>query len=300
MIASCEDKECVAYSTRLFAKAREVERSGDTKAQGVFVLLGALTSLSLNLDPKEQPFHPQVVLQNYRSAVLADIRDAQLDVLREVAPQIIDPEMRARVGDILWLRKRDFRMAQLAIEAYLAFTTRLEDPQSWPPCERRNKRAVQLAAPLRKDRGIFLKDARYVEAILDKYNAEEPSFLSAKMMELLLTYRLRDPAKYAALAEKAASRAEAEHDWHRARTYWKLTARWRSLEKETELERAALVREGETYVKEAEEAVGRIPPGYLEASIHLPKAIEVLRRIGGSRNASTNCIDGCSTIRSNH
>jgi hypothetical protein len=85
------------------------------------------------------------------------------------------------------------------------------------------------------------------------------------------------------LAEKAASRAEAERDWHRARTYWKLTARWRGLEKETELERAALIREGETYVKEAEEAVDPTPPGYLEASIHLPKAIEALRRIGGSQ-----------------
>ena len=55
--------------------------------------------------------------------------------------------------------------------------------------------------------------------------------------------------EYAALAEKSTSRAEAERDWHCARTYWKITARWRGLEKEMELERAALVREGETYVK---------------------------------------------------
>jgi uncharacterized protein YjiS (DUF1127 family) len=52
VIASCEEKECVAYSTRFFAKAREAERSGDTKAQGVFALLGAMTSLSLNLDQR--------------------------------------------------------------------------------------------------------------------------------------------------------------------------------------------------------------------------------------------------------
>jgi hypothetical protein len=32
-----------------------------------------------------------------------------------------------------------------------------------------------------------------------------------------------------------------------------------------------------------EEAVDRIPSSYLEASIHLPKAIEALRRIGGSQ-----------------
>ena len=178
---------------------------------------------------------------NYRSAVLADIREAQLDVLREVTPQIIDPEMRARIGDILWLRRRDFRMAQLAIEAYLAAATRLEDPQSCAPCERRIKRAVQLAASLGKTAEYFSKTLAHVEAILDKYNTEDPSFLSAKMMEILLTYRTRDAFKYAALAEKAASRAEVDRDWHRARTYWKLTARWRSLEKETELEREALI-----------------------------------------------------------
>jgi hypothetical protein len=84
VIANCEEKECIAYSTRFFAKAREAEGSGNTRAQGVFALLGAITSLSLNLDPKEQPFQAKVVLQNYRSTVLADIRDAQLEVLREV------------------------------------------------------------------------------------------------------------------------------------------------------------------------------------------------------------------------
>ncbi len=40
------------------------------------------------------------------------------------------------------------------------------------------------------------------------------------MMELLQADRRGDPAKYAAIADKAARRAEAEHDWWRVREYW--------------------------------------------------------------------------------
>ena len=49
----------------------------------------------------------------------------------------------------------------------------------------------------------------HIEAVLDRYNGEDPLLLSAKLMELLQEYRFVDPAKYAALSKKAATKASA-------------------------------------------------------------------------------------------
>lgn len=283
VISGCEERECQNYSRQFFAKAREAKESGDAKAQQVFTLLGAITSLILKSDCDEEPFAPMAVFQNSRSAILDDISDEYLDVLREVVPEISDAEMRARVADILWTRKRDFRMAQLAVTSYLESAQNLEDPKQWTACFYRVERAINLAACLGKKNHPFASVVAHIEAVLDRYNGEDSLFLSAKLMELLQQHGIGDTVKYAALAEKAAVRAESEHAWYRARDYWQIKARWHTLQKDSDSERAALLSAAETYVKESEDTLNLTSTSYLAASSHIEKAIEALRRIGGTK-----------------
>src|SRR5262249_15640292 len=107
VIASCDKKECLYYYELFFAKAREAETSGDRKAQEVFILLGAITSLLLNLDSKEEPFRPCAVLYGgSRSASLDDLSDLHLETMKDVVPHVVDAEMRARIADILWVKMK--------------------------------------------------------------------------------------------------------------------------------------------------------------------------------------------------
>jgi hypothetical protein len=107
-------------------------------------------------------------------------------------------------------------------------------------------------------------------------------------MELLQEYRLSDPTKYAALAEKAATLAESANDWDRARAYWEIKARWHLIEKDGEKERAALMLAAETYVQEAEDALKRNPPSYLTASHYMQKAVEAFRNIRGTKEEAAD------------
>ena len=283
VIANRQKKECQVYRAEFFEKAREAEESGDTKTREVFSLLGHITSLMLKSDSPHEPFAPLAVFHDFRTAIVDDFSDAHLDVLRELAPEISDAEMKARVADVLWIRKRDFQMAQLAVKAYLESAQSLEDPRKWSLCFQRIERASHLAALLGKKNKHFMSVIAYIEALLDKYKGDDPLFLSAKLMALLQEYREGDPSKYAAIAEKAALRAESEHDWHKARNYWQIKAQWHVLQKDADGKRAALLSAAEIYVKESEDVLNRTPPSYQAAYTHLEKAIEALRRIGNTK-----------------
>jgi hypothetical protein len=275
IVNKCDRRKCRHYNMPFWKKSQEAETSGNTKSQVALALLSGITSPALKPESEHEPFAYMGFINS--------ISDAHLDALKDWTSDILDAELRARVADILWVRKRDHFMAQLAIDSYLESASHLENPEHWPSCFDRIERAIRLSRQSNQ-KHHFTKVVAYIEAVLDKYNGEDPLFLSAKLMELLQEYKQGNPSKYAALAEKAAHRAEAEHKWHQARSYWKVKARWHSLEKDADKERTASLLFAETYVKESEDAINkRTHPSYLVASAHLQKAIEALRRIGGTK-----------------
>jgi hypothetical protein len=276
VIDQCPKKECFSYSDLFFVKAKEADANGDSKTYELFTLLAAVTAFSLRSDSNDDPYGPT-------ERVLEDVLESHLEALGDIASTVKDAEMRARIADLLWVKKHDFRKAELAIEAYLESAKILEDPDNWLACADRIERATRIAVSIGPSNKAFTQVFSYIESVLDKYNGEDPLFLSSRMMELLLEFSQGDPIKYAALAEKAATRSEAEANWHKARTYWEIKARWHEKEKNADSKREALVKAAECYVKEAEFSLTKQNPSYLAAVIHLRKAIEAHRRIGGTK-----------------
>ncbi|MDQ3743236.1 MAG: DUF4209 domain-containing protein, partial [Acidobacteriota bacterium] len=282
VIAGCEDKECAYFSSRLATRARDAEEAGDTKAGQVLALLSSLTSMYLKLDSPEEPFGPMMVFHDRRTAIADDFDEKQLDLLADVVAEVGDPELRARIADVLWLRRRDHRMAELAVSSYIESAKRLEDPERWVGTVDRLQRAMQIAAMLGRNSSPFKAVTEHIEGVLDAYKGEDPLFMSARLMSILLDRRVGDHTRYAALAEKLASRAEDAGDWHRARECWSVKARWHFLGKDQEGARQAKLAEAETYVKEAEAHLSGSPPSYMMASAFLQQAIEAFRRAGGA------------------
>jgi hypothetical protein len=282
VIAQCDQKECRLYSRLFFEQAGKAEEAANTKAQEIFALLGGIASLNFTLDNKEAPFAPAVVWKDgSRSFIVDDLTDEHLKVLTEVIPQVTDPEMRARMTDVLWVKARNFRMACLAVDAYLASATALEKAEQWVQAVQRVERALQLAATLGKNNQYFPKTIQYIENFLDSYEGKVPLFFSVELMELLLAQRQGEPVKYAKLAELGAMQAEAEKNWHIARKYWEIWGKWLALTKDSDRKYASLEAIAETFVKEANEAAKVKPPRYMAVAMHMQSAIETLRKVPG-------------------
>jgi len=281
VIASSEKKYCDLYLPLLGKKVGELELQGDTKSQAVFALLYHLCSFTLAFDKSSEPFIPQ-------SALIDDFNESHLNVLEEIAVITNDAELRARIADILWYRrKRNYKMAQLAISSYIKSAKILEDPENWKYCSDRIERAVSLAASLGKNNPAFRDVISYIESVLDKYKNQYATFLLAKLMELLLRYKEGLPSVYISLAEKIAMASEISKDilgkWHIARTYWEIKAKWHAIDNDPQNERLARLNAAETYVKEAEDVLHRSDSPYSIASHSLLKAMEAYRRIEGTQ-----------------
>ncbi|MFN6133349.1 MAG: DUF4209 domain-containing protein [Synechococcaceae cyanobacterium] len=274
-VNSSERKDCLSYDGVFWKKSREAQEAGNLRDQAVFAVLAAVTSAAIKPESTEESF----------ADIFKNLTDEQLDFLAEVASEISDPELQARVADILWVIRRDYRMAQLAIPAYLQSATILENPEQWTHCVDRIERALRLARKIRhQDEVVF----NHIEAVLDRYQGEDPLWLSVKLMELLQEYRFGDPANYAALCEKAATLAESISDWRRARTLWGIKVVWHRMEKDFSKELTASMSAAETYVKEAESALKRTPPSYTVASHFLQAAVVAFRSIRGSKEETVD------------
>lgn len=263
------------YSAAFSKKAHDSQNNGNLREQEVFELLKRISFPVIPANgEKDRP------LSSFNS-----LTKEQLNFLVEIVPEISDSkfsELKARITDVLWIKKypqnNPRQMAQLAINAYLKSAKILEDPDEWLHCFKRIERAFYLAYEI-KDQEKQAKVIEHIESILDYYNGEDPLWLSAKLMELLLDKKVSNPIKYAALAEKLARSAEDNFDWYRARGYWELKAKWHKLEKNKQKEFSASILAAETYVKESEQALKEENPSYLRASHFMEKAYVAFRDI---------------------
>lgn len=269
-----DEKICNYYGQGFWSKAQEAEQNSDNKLQITLALLSGITSPALNSESTDKPFTYMDFIDK--------ISDEYLVVLQDWVSSISDYELKARVADILWIRKHDYRMAQIAVDSYLESAKLLEHPENWTSSVDRIERAIRLAYQANQ-KNHKQKAVAHIESVLNKYNGGDPLFLSAKLMELLQKFKQGNPSKYAPIAEKLARNSEAENNWHKARNYWEIAAVWHRKNQDASQERSASLSYAETYVKEAEARINNTPPSYLAASHFLVKAIEAFKNIGSNQ-----------------
>jgi hypothetical protein len=153
-LAASTDHECDAYNEIFAAKAKALSDAGDKRGASVFRLLANVASFWPNYDDPAKPFRPAFVdyQTGKRSLVPEDLAKSDLEVLAGILDEIKDPEFRARVADVLWVSRKDYKAAQKAVEAYIESSQGLESGDMWPPFFERLRRAwagVLTLSPLR-------------------------------------------------------------------------------------------------------------------------------------------------------
>lgn len=284
-IGEAKKPDCRYFMSAFHSRAEEARSSGDAKRANLFSLLSALTSMFIDRKDSADPLKPIAQFSDGRTAIPSDF-DSSLPFLSDIFPHIDDPELKARVCDVLWLRKRDFRAAREAAAAYIA-TARLDERKHWSEGTTRIERAINIAT-LSNQRDLIDDAHRHVETTLDGFGGDEDSFLPARLMKIIQDRKRGDTARYAALAESLARAAEGRGDWSKAREYWDRQAVWYKIADDGEQEQAARLRSAESYVQEADSRMG-LPngEGYMVAAHFIERAIHALRDIGGQKGRIT-------------
>lgn len=281
VIASVKEKECFYYARPLFAKASAAGDSGETKSEAVFALLGYLAQLRFVHDHGDAAFATTLGDTPRDNSALSVIRDNHVEALGKIVGGVQDPEMRARIADVLWIRTRGPEYARTAVTAYLESVRLLEDPRHWPPVKDRLLRAASIGAQLGRNNEPFKNVMAHLEAILDRHNGEDPLYLSVSCMEILLTYQQGNPAKHAALCQKMTEKCSPV-DSDRAQRIWFLKAEWHKLAGEHELAREARIKAAEVHVRQAGLHAAGTKPSHALAAECIRRAIGVLRKVDGT------------------
>ena len=261
---------------RALASAFQAKAAPDSPGDP-WQLLYQVFSIHLRHDDPAEPFGPMIVMGGRRSMVPGDLTDPEVDLLWNVLSGSRAPVVRARIGDVLWVARKDGRAGHAAVPAYLALGTALEDPDKWVDCMECYERAIRLARSLGRTSPL-LTDA--LQHLLDRmlhYNADDSSFFTSRGLALLHKFRFGDAAMLGKLGLKGADRRRDAGDPYSARVYYEIAARL--------LARAGLAAEAEqarveaaqTWMAEADqaEAVGN----HGAAQAHLNSAIQACRAI---------------------
>lgn len=200
-------RECRTYSRMFQERARRCEDGGDIDCAKAWTLLADLTDLHLRGSDRSEPFPPTIIGLGRRTMVPRDLRGKPADAVRDVAYRVQDPELRARLLDVVWESNRDHTVVEGAVHAYLESARSLLDPDHWVAYFERCARALRLSLVLRRD-DLEAQVVAEIESTLSDLNGQDPLFLTVRLVSLLLDTHSGDVASLSAVSERAASVSE--------------------------------------------------------------------------------------------
>lgn len=260
--------------TELFQECVEsAQGEKETAKKKLFKLLVKIASPRLDLEADDGPL-PQ--LEKLSGEELADLDD--------LLGEVNDPELRARISDVIWVQNRDYESAEVAVEAYLRTAERLEGEYNNRPALLRFHRALILALQLGRD---SLQDdvVGALESRVRDRSDSETWWYSLKYSELLYEYGFGEPENQARLmtacAENVEQHFETEETVHSdlstAKDYHLLAAKWHDRAGNDEDARRSRIEGAELLIRKAESA-----PIQMNAATWYRQALKLYRQIPGT------------------
>lgn len=219
IVARAPFRRLYELAGRFGEEARHAAGAGDNVTAAVFQSLADVCSLGFRTDRPDDPFTSWMVSPGFRTGGIEDLSQEAVEAFSELAENTADPRVRARLGDVAWVRIRAHRAAKVAVTAYLSLAEEIE-PEGWPQELAALQRALVIALQLGRGNEELRRVVEFIQEGLTRFAPVDTGFLCAKLMRLLLEMRVEDGARYATIAADIAQRALEIKEFHRAREYW--------------------------------------------------------------------------------
>lgn len=267
-------------STKLSQKAAELEKAGDSKGATVYRFLNHIAFIHLDADNKDQPLRPAWMSPTGRSAAIEDFGEQARDTIKQLIDSTKHPLLRARFADMIWLLRKDHKMAEVAASDYLAAFKGVDDGENWAYEFDCLQRGMALARMLGAKKPLYGEYVSFIETRLDQLESTCTDSLGVRMLSLLAEYRVSDPTRSAKIAESMGDRLETSGLSFLARDCYDLAARFHLGNGDTANAQRLGIKKGESLLRQAEDCITKPGQGYFTATHHLAIAIECFRQSG--------------------
>jgi hypothetical protein len=280
VLSKLSQKNYINIWNAFFKAANECVEKEDFINGKVFWLLANICTMEIDNSSINNPFKPGMVMLDKRTLSLDDITQDEEELFSKIVDNIDEPLLRARIADILWTknRKRGFKFALMAIDAYCQIKIKLEsyyeEIKYW-------KRALELA--LRLKEGAADKVKNIEDSLINKLkeSSTENGYLSLFLADVLEKSNIAsvDCSDIAKNLEEHAYIFEDQGCFNQARDYYDASSRWfkRSADEEKAVENIKNIAEcfcAEADLRKEAEQSSNVAAAYLYS-----KAIQKYREI---------------------
>lgn len=263
---------------------KDCERLSEEE-QEIFILLKKLVSLGVKYIDGEAVFSPAIEIYGKgRSFGLQDMTEDDYMVLEKVEISRLPVLLQARVADILWTERKDYKIVPVAIKAYHELYNITFDLENWPTCLRYIKRSITLAAKTGSKR---LYD-EYREELFDKVievNGEDKYFFSISVIEFLILQKWKDCDPLIIVLDNII--AKSEDNVHKAELAYGLKSKLFSKRQDNDAMTENNLQLALFYEKSADKVWENDVQGIFNAERYLQKAIFLYRNNGSTEKGAS-------------
>lgn len=275
---------CDYYQTSLNqAASREID-SGNVVAGNVYRFLSRLCSFHPTYGNRESPYRAMCIWKDgSRSCEPTDLSKQDLDCVKKLFELTSDPTLKARLGDILWVCRKDHIAAAMATDCFVVSGTRLINNPHWTEAMNEFTRALQLAMVLGRNKPLWQTISTTIQKIATEIPDSDTSFKVCQIMHVLLEAGAGTASQFIGRAGARAEAAATNGEHNKAEAYWEIEAQWRKASKDREGTRIALLNAAESKVKQAEALISKPESGHLAAAALYAQAVDALRQAGATQ-----------------
>lgn len=188
-------KEYTEYNHPFHLRAEEARNSGNEIEVKIFNFLQNLTSTVGFRLQWVGDIYKNKTLTKYLKSIKHDFYDQvfsgkDFEILKQLIYLTTDPEMKARIADVLWICKPNLgiQTIKIAAESYLQSARNLEDIEHWNRSADRLHRAAQLAILSDGNKSTEMRSqvANHIYDLIERYRTNQFEFLTGSAMNVLL------------------------------------------------------------------------------------------------------------------
>ena len=294
VLESAKDKSYRLVHSALYKAARQATDEGRQAHGKVLWLLADACSMQLSPVSVNEPFKPFLRSQD-GWPIPDDFSEIDITLFAEVVGTINDPWLKARLADLVWLIRRDFRFALMAIDSYRSIPLNTETWLRYG--EKCWQRAISLALML----GAGDRLAEIEASIFEVFRSvtKQDGFLGFWLADLLKSHALgsNHATTIATKLETLAREFDQDEELHRAREYFRVAADWFKVSGDNAKSYAMTVEVAEGWVKEAVVRLSSNDPSHLVAARFYENAIQIYRTIPGAERAAHRVDERMAELR---
>ena len=212
-------KQCAYISGDIEAEISKDELGTDARA--ILVAAAKVCSFFFRPEDTQDPFGPKFQCSEGRTTIPKDLNEdelAQLQALVDYLPLI---ELKPRILDVLWLRKRNSEVARRAIDGYMQLAALAITVKDWSLSVKCLERGIRMASLFRRKHPEIIES---VVSVLETWSSNtedsEWRYVSARSVRALCQFGESDASVLFSKAKAIAEAAQREDELSWAEECW--------------------------------------------------------------------------------